>query len=96
MRADYRTDELRRMLGSLQDSGGLLGDRIRRRLCSAARWNDKTGGELTDHICEEAENILRKQTDYLVHYPGLFELDTSLQDAFAAYEETSAMLGGRR
>ena len=96
MREDYRTSELRRLLADLQNSDERLGEAIRRNLCATACWDDKTGQELTDNICTEAESILRKQTEYIVRYPGLFEMEASLTDVFYAYEETAAFLGGKR
>lgn len=94
MRSNYSQYELRRYLQALQESDRALGESIRLRLRSASRWEDETAGKLTDNICEEAEIILRKQTEHFVRYPGLFELDTQLADAINAYEETLRILGG--
>ena len=96
MRADYQTAELRRLLAELQSRDEMLGAAIRRNLCFGANWDDKTGRELTDNICAAAEAILREQTGHLVRQPGIFEIEASLSDAFYAFEETAAMLGGQR
>lgn len=93
-RSNYSQYELRRYLQALQESDGKLGESIRLRLRSASRWEDETAEKLTDNICEEAEIILRKQTDPFVQYPGLFELDVQLADALNAYEDTLRILGG--
>ena len=94
-RSNYSQYELRRYLQALKESDDKLGEDIQLRLRSASRWEDETAGKLTENICEEAEIILRKQTEYFVRYPGLFELDTQLADAMNAYEDTLRLLGGR-
>ena len=93
MTVKYRASELHNLLATLQSSDANLGKSIRREL-SAAGWNDETGEKLTDNICAEAETILHKQTEHIVRYPGLFEMEYTLADAFSAYEETVALLGG--